>query len=154
MQVQQMGLYLGIKQDEDPYIWQVAQMALSAPLAPGWFADRAAAAAILLPPAGAADEAVQQMGLYLGIKQDEDPYIWQVAQMALSAPLPPGWAETVMETDGQPTVMFENAKTGAVQQDHPLDNYFRELMRRRRKELLRKKKAALKTLQVGKVYKI
>lgn len=47
-----------------------------------------------------------------------------------------------------------NAKTGAVQQDHPLDNYFRELMRRRRKELLRKKKAALKTLQVGKVYEI
>jgi hypothetical protein len=38
-----------------------------------------------------------------------------------------------------------------VQSEHPLDNYFRELMRRRRKELLRKKKAALKTLQVGSV---
>jgi hypothetical protein len=36
-----------------------------------------------------------------------------------------------------------------VQSEHPLDNYFRELMRRRRKELLRKKKAALKTLQVS-----
>jgi hypothetical protein len=47
------------------------------------------------------------MGLYLGIKQDEDPYIWQVAQMALCAPLPPGWTETVTEVEEQPTVMFE-----------------------------------------------
>lgn len=38
--------------------------------------------------------------------------------------------------------------TGAVQQEHPLDNYFRELIRRRRRELLRRKKAALKSLQV------
>lgn len=35
-----------------------------------------------------------------------------------------------------------------MQQEHPLDNYFRELIRRRRRELLRRKKAALKSLQV------
>ncbi len=39
-------------------------------------------------------------------------------------------------------------ETGKVQQEHPLDNYFRELIRRRRRELLRRKKAALKSLQV------
>lgn len=47
-----------------------------------------------------------------------------------------------------PAHACRNEATGEVQQEHPLDNYFRELIRRRRRELLRRKKAALKSLQV------
>lgn len=47
------------------------------------------------------------MGLYLNIKGDEDTYIWQVAEMALCAPLPPGWEETVTEMEGQPMIAFK-----------------------------------------------
>jgi len=39
-------------------------------------------------------------------------------------------------------------ESGKVQEEHPLDNYFRELIRRRRREMLRRKRAALKSLQV------
>ncbi len=34
-----------------------------------------------------------------------------------------------------------------LHEEHPLDNYFRELIRRRRLELLRRKRAALKAVQ-------
>lgn len=33
------------------------------------------------------------MGTYFGIRDNEDLYIWEVADMALVAPLPPGWSE-------------------------------------------------------------
>jgi hypothetical protein len=33
------------------------------------------------------------MGAYFGIGDREDLYIWEVADMALVAPLPPGWGE-------------------------------------------------------------
>lgn len=36
---------------------------------------------------------------------------------------------------------------GVLHEEHPLDNYFRELVRRRRRELLRRKRAALKAVQ-------
>lgn len=36
---------------------------------------------------------IKQMGAYFGVKDDEDLYIWQVPEMALVAPLPPGWSE-------------------------------------------------------------
>lgn len=39
-------------------------------------------------------------------------------------------------------------ESGKVQEEHPLDNYFRELIRRRRREMLQRKRAALKSLQV------
>lgn len=42
------------------------------------------------------------MGQYFGIKPDEDKYIWEVAEMGLCAPLPPGWMEQVTEAAGQP----------------------------------------------------
>lgn len=46
---------------------------------------------------------VQQMGLYFGIKADEDKYIWEVAEMGLCAPLPPGWKEEVVQQPGEAT---------------------------------------------------
>lgn len=47
-----------------------------------------------------------------------------------------------------PLARHRQEETGEVQQEHPLDDYFRELIRRRRRELLRRKKAALRSLQV------
>lgn len=42
------------------------------------------------------------MGLYFGIKPAEDQYIWQVAEMGLCAPLPPGWSEVLLPPPEQP----------------------------------------------------
>lgn len=52
---------------------------------------------------------VQQMGQYFGIKPDEDKYIWEVAEMGLCAPLPPGWAEVIVQQQGKepPSVSFK-----------------------------------------------
>jgi hypothetical protein len=47
-----------------------------------------------------------------------------------------------------PTHAHSHGPSGRSQAEHPLDAYFRELLRRRRKELLRRKSAALKSLQV------
>lgn len=33
------------------------------------------------------------MGAYFGIGEAEDLYVWECADMALVAPLPPGWSE-------------------------------------------------------------
>jgi hypothetical protein len=41
------------------------------------------------------------MGQYFGIKPDEEKYIWEVAEMALCAPLPPGWKEEVTQEPGE-----------------------------------------------------
>jgi hypothetical protein len=53
-----MGLYLGIKHSNAPNIWQVAHHPVS----------------LLHHLCSILHLQVQQMGLYLGIKQDEDPY--------------------------------------------------------------------------------
>eukprot|EP00798_Chlamydomonas_sp_ICE-L_P021065 gene21065-27945_t len=54
----------------------------------------------------------------------------EVAQMALSAPLPDGWIE-----EGGDNPVFRNVESGETQPSHPLDAYFSELIRRRRYEL-------------------
>jgi hypothetical protein len=36
------------------------------------------------------------MGAYFGIKEEEEDYVWEVAEMALAAPLPPGWGEVAL----------------------------------------------------------
>lgn len=49
------------------------------------------------------------MGQYFGIKPDEEKYIWEVADMGLCAPLPPGWKEHVVEQQGQePSISFRS----------------------------------------------
>lgn len=51
------------------------------------------------------------MGQYFGIKPDEEKYIWEVAEMGLCAPLPPGWKEEVAQepTDAAPGIAFRYA---------------------------------------------
>ena len=44
------------------------------------------------------------MCTYLGVAEEEDPYVREVAQMALSAPLPDGWEEV---EDDNGNVTFE-----------------------------------------------
>lgn len=51
---------------------------------------------------------VDAMGEYFGVKPGEDPYIWEVAEMALSAPLLPEWTEVMDDPSGQ--VMFRCAR--------------------------------------------
>ncbi len=36
---------------------------------------------------------VREMCSYLGVDPDEDPYVLEVAHMAVNAPLPEGWSE-------------------------------------------------------------
>ncbi|KAF5828929.1 hypothetical protein DUNSADRAFT_16821 [Dunaliella salina] len=78
------------------------------------------------------DKEVADMCEYFRIRSDEDPYVREVARMALSAPLPPGWEEAVDETG---SLMFRNTSTGVMQPSHPLDVYFNELIARRRTEV-------------------
>ncbi|KAG2449345.1 hypothetical protein HYH02_005500 [Chlamydomonas schloesseri] len=82
------------------------------------------------PPA---PQEVSEMCAYLGVGGGEDAYVVEVARMAISAPLPPGWEEGE-DDDGNP--LFSNAVTGETQPSHPLDPYFMELIARRRKELM------------------
>ena len=39
------------------------------------------------------------MAIYLGIEESEDPFVLEVARMAVSAPLPPQWTEIVDRGD-------------------------------------------------------
>ena len=41
------------------------------------------------------------MAGYFGMKPDENAYIREVARMAISAPLPPGWTEVEKEIEGE-----------------------------------------------------
>jgi centromeric protein E len=74
-------------------------------------------------------EEVQDMAEYLGLEDGDTAAVKRVARLAVSAPLPPGWTETLDE-GGEPT--FKNDATGSVQEEHPLDGYFIELVRRGR----------------------
>eukprot|EP00198_Chlamydomonas_reinhardtii_P011925 XP_001701262.1 predicted protein [Chlamydomonas reinhardtii] len=89
--------------------------------------------------------AVQLMNQYFGIHEDEDMYIREVGQLACVAPLPEGWIE--QEEDGAALVTYRDARSGVVLDEHPLDQYFRELRDRRRRELARRRLAAIKAMQ-------
>lgn len=66
------------------------------------------------------------------VKPTEDPRVVEVARLACCAPYPAGWVE---ERDAQGEVVFRNTETGEVSAQHPLDDYFLELARRRRNEV-------------------
>lgn len=57
---------------------------------------------------------VKQMGLYLHIKEGEDSYLWEVAEMALCAPMPEHWEEVVEGTPDAPHVTFRYVITITV----------------------------------------
>jgi len=65
----------------------------------------------------------------LGIEEVDSVAVKRVARLAVSAPLPPGWTEST-DDGGEP--IFKNDSNGNVQEEHPLDGYFIELVRRHR----------------------
>ncbi|KXZ47232.1 hypothetical protein GPECTOR_37g238 [Gonium pectorale] len=91
------------------------------------------------------DEEIERMNQYFGIHADEDMYIQEVGQLACVAPLPEGWVE--LEQPGTGFVSYKDTKTGVILDEHPLDTYFRELRDRRRRELARRRLAAIKAMQ-------
>ncbi|KAG2425176.1 hypothetical protein HXX76_013930 [Chlamydomonas incerta] len=90
-------------------------------------------------------EEIQLMNQYFGIHDDEDLYIREVGQLACVAPLPEGWTE--QEEDAAGLVTYRDGRSGLVLDEHPLDQYFRELRDRRRRELARRRLAAVKAMQ-------
>lgn len=78
------------------------------------------------------EDEVSDMADYLEIREDDPPQVREVARMAINAPLPPGWEDVSDEANGE--AAFRNTGTGDVVDQHPLDDYFFELVRRRRAE--------------------
>ena len=63
---------------------------------------------------------------YLGIDTVKHGSLLWIAEAALCAPLPKGWAEY---TDNKGNVYFHKASEGTSTWEHPLDNHFRDLYR-------------------------
>ena len=77
------------------------------------------------------DEEIADMADFLEIQEDDCEAVQDVARLAVSAPLPDGWSEA---HDENGDTVFYNEDTQEEVQDHPLDNFFHELIRRRRLE--------------------
>lgn len=65
---------------------------------------------------------MEEYAIYLGmdIRRDDD-LLW-IADLALSAPLPPGWTD---HEDAKGNIFFYNAATRVSTYEHPLDRAFR-----------------------------
>jgi len=81
-------------------------------LARGGFAELQRLAAARPPGA----EERRAMASYFGILPSEDPYVREVAELALSCPLPEGWAEEVAPS-GEP--LYTCAPPGAPRMPRP-----------------------------------
>ncbi|EKX52157.1 hypothetical protein GUITHDRAFT_54803, partial [Guillardia theta CCMP2712] len=65
---------------------------------------------------------VEDYAAYLGIDAQQEPeYLW-IAEMALMAPLPPGWTEN---KDSTGNVFFHNRSMSLSSYEHPLDPAFK-----------------------------
>jgi hypothetical protein len=73
--------------------------------------------------------AVRVHAEYLGI--DDEKYLG-IAKEALMADLPEGWAQAVSEDNGKP--YYYNHKMGESSWEHPLDNHYREMYQRLKRE--------------------
>ena len=74
---------------------------------------------------------VDAMAEYFDVDLERDHKdVLRVVKMAINAPLPPEWIEL---DSGGDEVVFQNKKSGEVRDEHPLDPYFRELIRKERK---------------------
>mmetsp|Transcript_43771 Transcript_43771/g.72906 ORF Transcript_43771/g.72906 Transcript_43771/m.72906 type:complete len:256 (-) Transcript_43771:233-1000(-) len=59
---------------------------------------------------------------YLGMDKVKDAELLYIAEMAMSAPLPAGWAE---HTNDEGREFYYNSLTGVSTYEHPLDNHYR-----------------------------
>ena len=76
------------------------------------------------------EDEVSAMAEYLEVTPEDPSVVRDVARMAINAPLPPGWEDISDEATGE--AAFKNFESGEVVDQHPLDDYFFELVRRRR----------------------
>ncbi|CBJ27760.1 hypothetical protein Esi_0084_0059 [Ectocarpus siliculosus] len=86
------------------------------------------------PPESEEDyvEAVTRHAKYLGMDPERDgAYMW-IAEEALSAEVPEGWVTGEGEGEYEGLVYYYNEATGESTWDHPLDEYYREKLKRKK----------------------
>ncbi len=76
-------------------------------------------------------EEVREFALYLGMNPDEDKDLLWIAVDAMTAKLPEHWEELKAE-NGQSYYYFK--RTGQTQWEHPLDDYYRGLYAKLKKD--------------------
>ncbi|KAM7456624.1 hypothetical protein BLSTO_02613 [Blastocystis sp. subtype 1] len=70
------------------------------------------------------EEEVRAEAKYLGIAPEDSDLMW-IAKEALRAPLPRHWSPYQHRETG--SIVYYNKKTGAISENHPMDEYFRGL---------------------------
>ena len=75
-------------------------------------------------------EETREMARYFGVDPKTEIDLLEIAKAAVNAPLPPEWEEY---EDDSGEVLFYNIITKKTSEHHPLDAYFLELVRQRRK---------------------
>jgi len=72
---------------------------------------------------------VKEMVEYMGLDIDKEMHLCWIAKLAVIESLPEGWEET-QAPDGR--VLYLNQEKGYSTEEHPLDEYFRDLLSRER----------------------
>jgi hypothetical protein len=72
---------------------------------------------------------VKEMAEYMGIDVEKEMHLVWVAKLAVIESLPEGWEES-QAADGR--VLYVNQAEGSSREDHPLDEYFKDLLARER----------------------
>jgi hypothetical protein len=74
---------------------------------------------------GGGQPVILQYAQFLGMDPAEDTELLWIAQQALTAPLPPNWAEHADPSSGDS--YYYNSESGETVWEHPCDDYFRSL---------------------------
>mmetsp|Transcript_791 Transcript_791/g.1852 ORF Transcript_791/g.1852 Transcript_791/m.1852 type:complete len:450 (+) Transcript_791:280-1629(+) len=72
---------------------------------------------------------VKEMAEYMGIDVEKEMHLLWVAKLAVIESLPEGWEET-QTADGR--ILYINQSEGSSTDEHPLDEYFKDLLARER----------------------
>jgi len=86
------------------------------------------------------DDDLTNMALYLGIEPDQEQRLLWIAEEALHAPLPEGWQVQVIslhdpsgtQAEGRTQFYFHSSDPKNTQWEHPLDEFYRSLVRETR----------------------
>jgi hypothetical protein len=69
---------------------------------------------------------VREYAVYLGMEPDVHPELIFIAQYAMDAEIPAGWAAYL---DANGDEYFHNLATGVSQYEHPLDEHYMQMYR-------------------------
>ena len=78
-------------------------------------------------------QGVLEHAVYLGMDPIQDKSFLWIAERSLVAPLPSGWVQLKTEGEGHP--YYYNSVSDESRWDHPSDDQFRELFRRKKEEV-------------------